>query len=484
MSIYLAVVIFYLVVVIGISFFKSFFIKDQTDFMVGGRKVSTFMMVTTLVATWTGGGSLIGGAGLAYRQGFSELWMSAGAWIAIILMFFLAGHIRRISQFTLPDILEKRYNKWARLLGTVAIIIGCTTIVGYQLKGGAFILEIVTGIPWEIGVLVIAGFVILLTGLAGMKSIVSLDLLNGILITVGILVALVLSYLKLGGAEPIRASLPEMHFSALGGRNWIWAIALFFPTFFLLLGEPTMYQKFFSSENEGTAKKAVIGWIIGILIVDLAICSLAILGRVQFPELADEPEKIIMYVARYGLPTWAGCLLLAAALAVIFSTANSFLLTPATNLTHDIIQKFIAPDMSQKVVVLVNRIAILVLGVVAYILLTRFKTVLSMALAAYTMIGAGLTPAVIAAFVWKRVTVAGGVASILGGIIGTVGTKIIFDMSCIQDYFSAGFNIPGEELGEYIMIPAFVLALTLLIVVSLVTPKTSDEKIRPFFERG
>jgi SSS family solute:Na+ symporter/sodium/proline symporter len=484
MSVYLLTVVAYLVLMIAISFSRSLRVKDQQDFMVGGRKVSTIFMIMTLIATWTGAGSLIGGAGLAYRQGFSELWMSIGAWIAILIVYKLAGRVRHICEYTLPDILEDRYNGAARFFGSLALIIGCTTIVGYQLKGGAFVLEVVAGIPWEKGVALMAIGVILLTALAGMKSIVALDLVNGIMILVSILVAVPLLYFDLGGAAPIVAALPPEHFSLLGGHNFIWAIAVFLPVFFLLLGEPSMYQKFFSTKDEKTAKHSAIGWVIGIVIVDVLICSLAILGRVKFPELGAQghAERVILDIARSGLPPWAGCLLLAGGMAIVFSTANSFLLAPATNITHDIIQRFFAKGASQRAIVIVNRLTIAVIGIVAYLLLTRFKNVLTMALAAYTMIGAGLTPAILAAFFWKRVTTAGGLASILGGIIGTIATKIVFDLPQAQAYFTQHYGIRGDELGEYIIIPAFVLASTLLIIVSLLGKKPPEEKWKPFFE--
>jgi len=471
---------------VGISFYKSFRVKNQKDFMVGGRQVSTFMMVTTLVATWTGAGSLIGGAGLAYRQGFSELWMSVGAWVAILLIYWLAGRVRHIAEFTLPDILEKRYNGAARVFGSIALIIGATTIVGYQFKGGAFVLELVTGIPWQTGVAIMAAMVIILTALAGMKSIVSLDLLNGIMILVAIVIAVPILLFDLGGPSEVVKALPPEYFSLLGGHNIVWAIAIFFPVFFLLLGEPSMYQKFFSAKDEKTAKRSVIGWLIGIIIIDTLIVTLAILGRVKFPNLGAEghAERVILDVARFGLPAWAGCLLLAGGMAIVFSTANSFLMAPATNLTHDIIQRFIAKNISQKGIVIVNRLTIIILGLLAYILLTHFKNVLSMALAAYTMIGAGLTPAILAAFFWKRVTTAGGVASIIGGIVGTIGTKIVFDMACVQTYFEANWSIPSGELAEYIIIPAFALAAILLIFVSLIDKKPAEEKWRPFFPNG
>lgn len=484
MSIYLVTVIAYLLVMVVISFSRSLRVKDQQDFMVGGRKVSTLLMVTTLIATWTGAGSLIGGAGLAYRQGFSELWMSVGAWLAIIIIYRLAGRVRHIAKYTLPDILEVRYNSTARIFGSIALIIGCTTIVGYQLKGGAFVLEIVTGIPWEQGVALMAIAVIILTSLAGMKSIVSLDFVNGILILASILIAVPLLLFDLGGPAAVSAALPPGHTTLFGGRNFIWAFSVFFPVFLLLMGEPSMYQKFFSTKDETSAKRAAIGWVIGIIIVDTMICTLAILGRLKFPQLGTEghAERVILDVARYGLPTWAGCLLLTGAMAIVFSTANSFLLAPATNITHDIFQRFIIKNASQKTILVINRATIVVLGITAYFLLTRFKNVLTMSLTAYTMIGAGLTPAILAAFFWKRVTTAGGLSSIIGGIVGTIAAKIIFDLPNVQEYFAVHYAIPGIELGEYVIIPAFLLAAFLLIVVSLLGKKPAEEKWRPFFE--
>ena len=485
MSIYVITIIAYLMLMVAISVFQSRRVHDQKEFMVGGRHVSTFMMVTTLVATWTGAGSLIGGAGLAYRQGYSELWMSVGGWAAILIVYKLAGRVRHIGEYTLPDILEKRYGGLARFLASIVLIIGATTIVGYQFKGGAFVLDLVAGIPSDKGIMLIAGMVILFTALAGMESIVHLDLANGILILGGIAVAVPVVLINIGGMEVVRQALPPEHFSLLGGHSWVWAMAVFLPTFFLLLGEPSMYQKFFSTKDEKTAKRAVLGWVVGIVIVDLLICTLAILGRVKFPNLAAEggAERVILEVARFGLPKWAGVLLLAGGMAVVFSTANSFLLAPATNFTHDIFQRFLSKDAGEKSVVAVNRMAVVLLGLLAYLLLTRFGNVLSMALAAYTMIGSSLTPAILAAFFWKRATAAGGISSIIGGMVATITTKILVDMPQVQEFFFGKFSIPKDELGEYIIIPAFFAAVILLVVVSLCTKRQDEEHLSVFFPR-
>jgi SSS family solute:Na+ symporter/sodium/proline symporter len=117
-------------VLIFVSATKSRKVKTQDDFMVAGRGVWALFLVGTLVCTWIGSGSLFGGAGRAFRQGFSALWMSAGAWIGIAIVYFLAPRVRRIAQYTVPDILETRYNAPSRLLGTLAIIIAYLTIDG------------------------------------------------------------------------------------------------------------------------------------------------------------------------------------------------------------------------------------------------------------------------------------------------------------------------------------------------------------------
>ena len=87
--------------------------------MVAGRSVSTWYLVGTLICTWIGSGSLFGGAGLAFREGIGDLWMSAGAWVGILIVYFLAHRVRRIAEFTVADILEKRYTPLARVLGTL-----------------------------------------------------------------------------------------------------------------------------------------------------------------------------------------------------------------------------------------------------------------------------------------------------------------------------------------------------------------------------
>ncbi|MDI6401241.1 sodium:solute symporter family protein [Balneolaceae bacterium ANBcel3] len=485
--IFFVAVIGYLILLMSISIYKSFLVKNQEDFMVAGRSVSTPKLVGTLLCTWMGAGSLLAGAGLAARIGFSELWMAAGAWIAIIIVFFLAARVRRIAEFTVPDILELRYNKWARILGTIVIVIAYTTIVGYQFRAGGFVLELVAGIPMWQGVLLTAAFIIIFTAFAGMLSIVSVDIINGAVITVAILIAAPIVFFHIGGAEYLTTTLDPSYFTVFGNQNFLWAMGIFLPTFFLLLGESNMYQKFFSARNEKSAKNAVMWWVVGTIIIETALASLAIFAFSHFNTLeatsefflsADQSERIILHTARYGtevgLPLLVGILLIMASVAIITSTGNSFLLTPSTNLTRDIYQRFINPHVDSSRIIVIQRMMVVLLGVLAYLLLTQFTTILAMALTAYTMVGAGLTPALLAAFLWKRVTVAGGVASIATGM----GVTLAITIANAINTSLSGHVLLDEA---YIILPAAFLSILVLIVVSLLTPHDPKTKWGRFY---
>ena len=479
---YISVIAIYVLLLLGVALMKSRQVKTQDDFMVAGRHVPVLLLVGTLVCTWIGSGSLFGGAGLAFRTGFSALWLSAGAWVGIVVVYFLAHRVRRIAEYTVPDILEKRYNKWARVLGTIAVIIAYMTIAGYQFRGGGRLLSIVTegGISPTWGAVITCGVIILFTVLAGMLSIVSIDIFNGAVMLVAVLLAVPFALKGAGGWSGVTGTLPADHFALFGSKDAVWAAGVFFPTFLLLLGESSMYQKFFSAKNAAAARKAVIGMIVGVVVIEVLLATVAVIGSSLYwtdSAFADAAitETIIIQVAALNMPVIAGALLLAAGVAIILSTGNTFLMIPATNLTRDIYQRFINPKASDQTIIRFQRIMIVLLGVTALLLASQFTTILAMAFTAYTMVGAGITPALLAAFLWKRTTTAGGVASI------AVGMGVTLAITIINWFFQSGSGHPWIET-NYIVLPAASLSILTLVAVSLATPAPAREKWAPFYD--
>jgi Na+/proline symporter len=174
-------------------------------------------------------------------------------------------------------------------------------------------------------------------------------------------------------------------------------------------------------------------------------------------------------VAHKGVPVVIGCALMAAIMAIIISTANSFLLVPATNVVRDIYQRFINPDLPDKKMILFSRLVVIALGFLAYMLISFFPRILDAAYAAYTIYGAGITPALMAVFFWKRATITGGVSSILGGMTITIIWEVI---NKVQGHLPLG--IPA-------VYPALLCSVALLIFVSLAGSKPSPNKWQPFF---
>lgn len=472
---YLITILVYLLILLAFGLRITRRLKVKEDFLVAGRTLTAPVLVGTLLASWIGSGDIFSVSNLSYNHGYSSLIGSSGGWLGIIVVFFIAGRVRKFGQFTVPDILEARYNQWARIFATITTIIAYVTIVSYQFRGGGWVLNIITEgkLGEQEAILIVAVFVIIYTMMAGMLSVAYLDIFNGIIMIVGIFLALPFIIKTAGGLQTIAANVTPRAHPFLGNMSWIQAMGYFVPTLLLALGNSNMYQRFFSAKNEKEAKKSVIGWVIGVILLGVTLQSLAVVGSSYFKGLeTSDAGRIILYVAHEGVPVAVGCALMAAIVAIIISTANSFLLVPATNVVRDIYQRFINPNLPDKKMILFSRLVVVALGIIAFGLIRFFPTILEAAYAAYTVYGAGITPALLAVFFWKRATVAGGVLSILGGMTTTIVWEVI---NKIQGHLP--FGIPA-------VYPALLCSLSLLIIVSLASPKPPPDKWKPFFKQG
>ena len=457
----------YLAVLVALGIAQTRKLKTGDDFLVAGRTLPAHVLVFTLLATWIGSGSLFGGAGLGYRAGFPALWQSAGAWVGIALVYFLAHRVRRIAKYTMPDILELRYGTTARTLATIVVVIAYTTIAAYQFRGGGRLLNLVSGIDITQGALITMAFCVIYTAIAGMLSVAYLDVGNGVAMLLGVGLAAGYMVIDQGGLGAALAGLRPDQVSIFGSLDpWRDAGALFFPTMLLLMGEANMYQKFFSAKDERAARHSVVGWIVGTIVVETLIVSVGVFGSSAIPGLSvGDSEAIVIRAASELMPPFLGGLLLCGAAAIIVSTANSFLLTPASALISDVYKKSINPAATDRQILLYTRLMVVVLGAIGFIALGFFQTILEMALWAYTMYGAAITPALLAVFLWPRVTRAGGVASILAGMLTTLGWEI---------YARQAGGYPYELATVY---PALALSLIALVGVSLATPKPTPQEL-------
>jgi solute:Na+ symporter, SSS family len=462
MNIYVIVLAIVLCTLTAVTVYKTFGVKNQSDFLVAGRQLPWYVLVFTLLSSWIGAGSLFAGGENAFHNGFAALWQPAGGWLGLIVIASIAGRARRFAQFTVPDLLEKRYNAAARVLGTIAIVISYLVITSYQFKGGGDILHLIfPELERTTGMYLIAGFVIVFTAAAGMASVAYLDLVIGALVSCAVIVSVPVLLAHAGGWAGVQSRLPASHFEVLGDLKLSQALGFLLPTMLLLIGNQGMYQKFFSARSERDAKLAVGGWIVGTLLLETLLITFAVIGSSLLRP--ENPREMIPATARMQLPAMLGAILLGGIFAKIISTANNYLFSPATNIIHDVYERFIDRNASDRRRLIVSRLIVVVLGIFALLQAAHFESILKAALYAYTVYGAAVTPSVMAVFFWKRTTTPAAICSIILGTVITVG-----------------WNLAGFELDA--VYPALGASVSSLILVSLFTPPPAPEKWQPFFE--
>ncbi|MGH9843071.1 MAG: sodium:solute symporter family protein [Blastocatellia bacterium] len=469
-TIYFWTIVVYMILLIGVGAMRSRSVESQEDFSVAGRQLSTFVLFGTMLATWIGTGSIFGNAEKTYKSGIAAWILPLGGLFGIVALSFLAAKARRVEAITVQDILEQRYNKWARVFGAITLVLTAVTIVSYQYRAAAAVIDLALpgAFSYETAVIIVAVFIIVYTALAGMFSVAYTDLVMGVTMIIGILVTAPVLWNKAGGYAGIASRLPSDHLQFTGRFSWVEVLGLLLPPGLLVLGDANMYQRFFSARNEGMARRATIWLLLGVAYMEMMIIFTAWVGSAL--EWQDgkliRPARVIAYVARDHLPVVLGALLMTTIMSVIVSTAISYLLVPATALVRDIYQRFINPQAEEKKLVWLLRTLVVALGVIAYVISTYGQGFLNVALRAYTIYGTGVTPSLVAALIWKRATAAGAVTSIVAG----VATTLVWE-----------FGGYGERTGIDPVIPAIAISVLSLIVVSLLTPRQSDEKLRPFF---
>ena len=474
--IHLVVILLYLFTLIGIGMYKAGKIKTQSDFAVAGRSLPPWVLVGTMLATWMGTGSILGNAGKTYETGMAALILPLGSILGIVLLTKIAGKVRAFEKFTVPEILGDRFGPGARMLSVIALVIAYMVIVSYQFNAGGAVLNTVlmdeTGnslISIQTGTIIAAIFIIAYTMLAGLVSVAYTDVANGIIIIFSFVIAIPIFLAQAGGFSGMAASFEAMgkpeHMNFFGVYSTMDIINFCLPPFLLIMGDANMYQRFFASKDAKGAQQATKVLIFAVLLAELMIIFSAWVTSSMIPD-AEVGKYVLIYAAHKLLPTFLGAIMMTTIVGIIISTADSFLLVPATTLMRDVYLNYINPNADEKKIVLLSRLLVLGLGIIAYIVSLGFAKsagFFERALYAYTIYGAAITPSLVAALFWKRATKEGAVASI---ITGTVTTLLWKEAAFIQTIIPQNIYNNMDEV-----LPAITLSVISLVVVSLFTKK-------------
>ncbi|MQA12358.1 MAG: sodium:solute symporter family protein [Pseudonocardiaceae bacterium] len=451
----------YLIVMLAVGIWAGRKVKNNDDFMLAGQRLGRLILTGTLLATWTGAGTIIGRANFSYTYGpLASIFYSMGAPIGILIIyFFLAKRIRQYSKYTVPQIMQARYGQSVRVLTAIAILLAYSGIMSEQVRGLGYILHLTTGFSEELAKIIGLVMIVFLAFIGGLISVAYTDAISALLIAVGLIGGFVFILIDIGGFAGMAANLPAEKMSWSGGLTSIQLLGYALPTLFLFLGDQNMYQRFSAARSPEIAKKSALGFFFGDVLFYFVVAFLASAAAFLLP--AIDADTAILRLATDTLPLALGMVLLMAGTAFIITTGNSYLLSSAGNLVHDIYRSISRRAEDPRRYLLLTRFAILGLGVLAYTIGEFFPSVLEIQVFSYTMYGAVVTPSLLAVFLWKRATPAGSIASIVTGIVATTSWEFLLDK-------------PFDWNSILVSLPLAVLAL---VVVSLLTkPRTTTSE--------
>ena len=431
-------------------------VKTADDMVTGGHRIPFIILVGSLLATWCGGGGITGNASIIYNGG---PWVGAITFaappIGIILLYFIAGKVRKSNKVTVPEIMGARYGQSASIISAVCVMLAYVGVLATQLKAAADILVLLCSssgveISRGLALVICTTIIVVITVGGGLVSVAYSDAISALIMIGGFFIAIPI---LISVANAQGAVLPPEKTTLTGGMSGWELLGYFLPSLALMLGDQNMLQRFASAKNSTEAKKSNIGMFIGEILVIVSIIAVVTQAARLYPTL-DTPSNVIFQVSVDYLPMAFGALIMCACMAFIVTTADSYLLSSATNLTNDIYVKYIRKDATDKQKMLVLRVTIVVFSVIAVALTLYFPTVLSLQMTAYTMYGAAITPAILFALFSKKVTPAAGIAGILVGGLATIVWTLM--------------GTPYGIQCAIVAVPASVIAI---LVVSAVTPK-------------
>lgn len=458
---------------------------DVSGYMLGGRNLSPSVTALSAGASDMSGWMLMGLPGAMYITGLSSAWIAVGLVIGAYLNYLIvAPRLRTYTEvandsITLPDFFENRFNDHShalRIISSIVIIIFFTLYTSSGIVAGGKLFESSFGLSYELGLYVTAGVVVCYTLFGGFLAVSLTDFVQGCIMFLALVLVPFVVLTDVGGFDVLVNSIEQKNPDLLdmfGGVTVVgvisamaWGLGYF--------GQPHIIVRFMairSTEDIPTARRIGMTWMI------VAICGAMATGFAGIAFVAksgialDDAETIFIVLSQLLFHPLIAGFLLAAILAAIMSTISSQLLVTSSSLTGDFYQIFVNKSASEKQLVTVGRISVLVVALVAiYLAYDRNSTILSLVSNAWAGFGAAFGPVVILSLYWKRMNKQGAIAGMLAG----AATVLI--------WIYAPITVGGQSLSSviYEIVPGFIVCTLTVYVVSLLTQSPESGLVETF----
>ncbi len=412
------IVLVYLLGILGIGLYTSRDIKDFQQYAVADRNYPAWIIVATLSASFIGGGFTMGNAEKVFLLGIVNIVALWGfSFKEILVARYIAPKMDRFrNAISVGDIMEQSYGKIPKILAGIFAVMVCMGITGAQVGAMGYVFEIFLGMPRMIGIFLGCGIVIVYTTLGGMKAVVATDVIQFLILIVGLPLALFFGVQQVGGWSVIAASVPENHLTLLGEMP----IAAFISLFLVFVLGETLVPPYLQRLLIGKDTKAVVQgtfWS-GLLSFPIFFVSGAI-GLVALTMAPDlNPNLAIPYVVQNALPIGVSGLVVAAMICIVMSSADSFLNSAAVTFSNDIVKPLKRTPLSTKQELLMAKIVTFVVGMLAIAFALLIPSVMDILIYAWHFWAPTILIPLIAAIFgykapWQHIVIAAGCSIIV-----------------------------------------------------------------------
>ena len=498
----LVAIILYMLMMVGIGLVVSRQNKSSSDFYLGGRKLGPLVTAMSAEASDMSSWLLMGLPAVAMMGGLPEaVWTALGLAIGTYINWLIVAkrirvYSKEIDAFTLPDFFGKRFGDKKKILTTISAVFIVIFFIPYTASGFSAcgkLFSTLFGINYTTAMIISAVVIILYCALGGFLAASTTDFIQSIIMTIALLVVIgfgegmahgfsnvienvkgLNGYLDLFKGYSVTDGVTTSYGALPVASTLAWGLGYF--------GMPHILLRFMAIEDEKKLKlsrRVASVWVVismGVAVL-IGVVGYSLMKLQVIPAYTDgsAAETIIVDLAKvlsqYGyVPAFVGGVILAGILACTMSTADSQLLAAASSISQNLVQETFKVKLTQKSSMVLARVSVIVISIIA-IFLARDpnSSVFRVVSFAWAGFGGAFGPVVLAALFWRRTNKQGAIAGMVAG-----GAMVFFWKFVVRTAFA------GTILDIYELLPAFILGLVVIIVVSLLTKEPEKEITNTF----
>lgn len=473
-------IVIYMIGMLVIGYFGYKRTSSLSDYMIGGRSLGPVVTALSAGASDMSGWLLLGLPGAMFAQGLSASWIVIGLTLgAYANWLYVAPRLRVFTEvagnaMTIPEFFQNRFEDRSnilRLVSGLVILVFFTFYVSSGIVSGAVLFNNVLGFDYNTGLWIITGVVVAYTLFGGFLAVSWTDSVQGTIMFLALIIIPVVILVNTGSLPTTIDRIKQVDPTLLDlfkGTTFLGIVSLF-AWGLGYFGQPHIIVRFMAISSVKEMKKARrigMSWMI------FSICGAMFSGLIAIAYMdinnisLSDPETVLLELSKLLFHPLIGGLLMAAILSAVMSTISSQLLVTSSSLTGDLYKAFFRRSATDREMIIVGRLSVLIVAVVATALAySRNETILSLVGYAWAGFGSAFGPVILLSLFWKRMNKWGALAGLIAGSVTVIA-----------------WNTFGLSDVLYEMIPGFIAGTLSVIAVSLMTHKPTTGMLDTFQE--